>query len=108
LLRIVGPVQSAEDIAATGITKGRQLPPQFNIDTHRATKPFYKGQNPMVYPDASPNAGQTMTSGGAPLYEYSFLTVGEPSHAGFDLVVDRITTETTVAATVATATVVNS
>jgi hypothetical protein len=104
LLRIVGPVQSAEDIKATGIEKGRVLPAQFNIDTHRAVKPFYKGQSPMVYPEASPNAGQTMTSGGQPLYEYSFLTVGVPTHTGFDLVVDRVATSVNVATSATTAT----
>ena len=95
-IRVVGPPMSDKDLAHSKLTKGQSMESQFNVDTHRSTSPFYKGQEPMVYPVGTTLAGETITSDGDPVYESSFLCIGEPIHKGLDLVLDTAAVSSTV------------
>ena len=95
-VRVVGPPMSDKDLAHSKLVKGQLMEPQFNIDTHRSTTPFYKGQDPMVYPVGAALAGETITSDGQPVYENSFLCIGDPLHVGMDLALDTVAVTSTV------------
>lgn len=90
IVRIIGPPMSDKDIEVNGLAKGKTLDQNFNIDTHRSFKPFYEKQQPMVYPTQHELAGETITSDGKAVYEYSFLCTGEPTHTGMDIALDTV------------------